>query len=155
MYALHLLINQRVLYEVPPPTVTFYTLLAMAVTVTIAFSSFSPQLPSAAGIWWPLIALGVITFISRLTLFLGVKHLGGIQTALLGLGELLVTVLLAITWLGEHLTLYQWLGGLLLSVNLLLAAYDRVSPPKRKGRGFLGWLNPPSIQMTDIPLQDQ
>ena len=155
MYALHLLINQRVLYEVPPPTVTFYTLLAMAFTVAIAFASFKPQLPPVTDIWWPLIALGIITFISRLTLFMGVKHLGGIQTALLGLGELLVTVILAITWLGEQLTLLQWLGALLLSANLLLAAYDRVNPTKRKGRGFLGWLNPPSIHMTDIPLQDQ
>ena len=37
LYALHLLINQRVLYEVPAPTVTFYTLLGMSITVLIAF----------------------------------------------------------------------------------------------------------------------
>ena len=37
LYALHLLINQRVLFEVPAPTVTFYTLLGMSITVLIAF----------------------------------------------------------------------------------------------------------------------
>jgi drug/metabolite transporter (DMT)-like permease len=155
LYALHLLINQRVLYEVPAPTVTFYTLLAMAVTVITAFLAFHPQLQPVGAIWWPLLSLGVITFISRLTLFLGVKHLGGIQTALLGLGELLITVGLAITWLGEQLNLIQWIGALMLGANLLLAAYDKALPQKRKGKGFLNWLNPPKVHLTDIPLQDQ
>lgn len=155
LYALHLLINQRVLYEVPSPTVTFYTLISMAVTVIVAFLLFHPQIPAAGVIWWPLISLGVITFISRLTLFMGVKHLGGIQTALLGLGELLITVALAVTWLGERLSPIQWIGALLLSANLLLVAFDKVVPQKRKGKGFLSWLNPPRVEMTDIPLQDQ
>ena len=35
LYALHLLVNQRILFDVPAPTVTFYTLLAMSVTVVI------------------------------------------------------------------------------------------------------------------------
>lgn len=155
LYALHILINQRVLYDVPAPTVTFYTLLSMAFTVVVAFLAFHPTLPSVSVIWWPLVSLGVITFISRLTLFMGVKQLGGIQTALLGLGELLITVGLAITWLGESLTPLQWIGALMLSANLLLVAYDKVVPQKRKGKGFLSWLNPPKVQMSDIPLQDQ
>ena len=33
LYALHLPINQRVLYEVPAPTVTLYTLIAMTAVV--------------------------------------------------------------------------------------------------------------------------
>jgi drug/metabolite transporter (DMT)-like permease len=37
LYALHLLINQRILYEAPAPSVTFYTLLSMSVTVIAAF----------------------------------------------------------------------------------------------------------------------
>jgi len=155
LYALHLLINQRVLYDAPAPTVTFYTLVAMAITVAIAFVSFKPELPAVDVIWWPLISLGVITFLSRLTLFLGVKHLGGIQTALLGLAELLITVVLAITWLGERLTPVQWIGALLICANLLLVAYDKIVPQKRKGKGFLSWLNPRRIHMSDIPLQDQ
>ena len=42
-----------------------------------------------------MLGLTLVTFFSRLTLFLGVKHLGGMQTALLGLGELLVTLICA------------------------------------------------------------
>ena len=155
LYALHLLINQRVLYDVPSPTVTFYTLLAMAVTVTAAFLVFRPQLLPVSAVWQPLVLLGVITFISRLTLFMGVKHLGGIQTALIGLGELLITVALAIIWLGESLAPVQWIGAILLSTNILLAAFDKTPPQQRKGKGFLSWLNPPPLQMSNIPFHDQ
>jgi drug/metabolite transporter (DMT)-like permease len=38
LYALHLPINQRVLYDVPAPTVTVYTLLAMSMIVVPIFS---------------------------------------------------------------------------------------------------------------------
>jgi drug/metabolite transporter (DMT)-like permease len=52
LYALHLLINQRILYEVPAPTVTLYTLLGMAGTVVVAFIFFHPTLPPAGTPWW-------------------------------------------------------------------------------------------------------
>lgn len=154
LFALHLLVNQRVLFEAPAPTVTFYTLLAMSATVLTAFLIFSPHLPSADVSWTPLIFLSLITFFSRVTLFFGVKHLGGIQTALLGLGELLVTVILAQVLLAEQLRPVQWLGALFIVVNLLLVIFDKPTNLKRNGRGFLYWLNPPSINPLDTPFHD-
>lgn len=155
LYALHLLVNQRVLYEAPAPTVTFYTLLSMAVTVTGAFLIFHPSLPPSGINWWPLVVLGLITFLSRLTLFLGVKHLGGLQTSLLGLGELLVTIVMAQIFLGERLTIDQWIGTLLIGINLLLVAYDQPGSTKRYSKGFLHWLNPTDVSPTDFPFKDQ
>lgn len=155
LYALHLLINQRVLYEVPAPTVTLYTLISMAVTVSTAFLIFNPSLPPTSTPWWPLIALGVVTFTARLTLFLGVKHLGGLQTSLLGLGELLVTLLLAQVFLGERLSIDQWIGAMLIGLNLLLVAYDQPGSTKRYSKGFLRWLNPTNVSPTDFPFKDQ
>src|SRR5690606_33217012 len=37
LYAMHLPINQRVLYEVPAPTVALYTLLSMSMVVVPAY----------------------------------------------------------------------------------------------------------------------
>ncbi len=153
LYALHLLINQRTLYEVPAPTVTLYTLLAMGFTVTLAFLFFDQYLPPADITWWPIIGMAFITFVSRITLFLGVKHIGSLQTAILGLGELLVTVSLAVVWLGESLTPLQWCGAFLLILSLSLVGFDRYSPEKRHVRGWLSWLNPPSINQSDLPWQ--
>lgn len=154
LYALHLLVNQRVLYDVPAPTVTFYTLLAMSVTVLAAFFIFSPALPASGVSWTPLIFLSIITFLSRVTLFLGVKHLGGIQTAILGLGELLVTVIIAQLFLSERLLLIQWIGALLIIINLALVVFDKPTNIKRTGRGFLYWLNAPSVNPFDSPFHD-
>ena len=106
-YALHLPVNQRVLYEIPAPTVTLYTLIAMSAVVIPAYLIFDPSLPAAGAAWTPVAWLTLVTFCSRLTLFVGVKRLGGIQIAILGLAELLVTIVFSQIGLTERLTLLQ------------------------------------------------
>lgn len=150
LYALHLIINQRVLYEVPAPTVTFYTLLAMGATVLLAYLLFDRSLPPVNAPWWPILGMALITFLSRVTLFMGVKFLGGLQTAILGLGELFVTLTTAYLWLGDRFTFLQWMGAALLAISLFLVAFDKVGPEKRRKSGLLAWLNPPFIQPGDI-----
>jgi drug/metabolite transporter (DMT)-like permease len=152
MFALHLPINERVLYEVPAPTVAFYTLAAMTIVVVPAYLLFSES-PGALG---PqavpaLLSLTAITFISRLALFSGVKSIGGFQSSLLGVAEVLVAVALAHIALGESLTAAQTFGGLLLAVALLACGLDR-SPYRRvQGRGWLYWLRPP-VPLRAAPL---
>jgi drug/metabolite transporter (DMT)-like permease len=153
-YALHLIVNQRVLYEVPAPTVTFYTLLSMGVTVSIAFLFFDRQIPELNIAAWPLLGMALVTFLSRLTLFLGVKRLGGMQTALLGLGELLVTIILAQVWLKETFSFTQWIGAFFIAVSLFLVGLDKYTPEKRRQTGLLAWLNPPGISSTELPWQN-
>jgi drug/metabolite transporter (DMT)-like permease len=150
LYALHLIINQRILYDAPAPTVTFYTLLSMSLVVTTAFLLFDRHIPAAHLNWWPVLAMAAILFLSRLTLFLGVKHLGGLQTAILGLGELLTTVIMATIWLGENLTVWQWIGGGLLALSLFLVGFDKPTSLKRPAKGILSWLTPPQVEPGDI-----
>ena len=142
LYALHLPINQRVLYDVPAPTVTVYTLLAMSLVVVPAYVFFDRSVPVGEAPWLAVLGLTAVTFFSRLLLFLGVKHIGGMQTALLGLGELLVAILFSHLLLGERLTNWQWLGMAGLSISLLLAWFE--SPPSKPvhAHGLLGWLQP-------------
>lgn len=151
LYALHLIINQRVLYDVPAQTVTLYTLLAMSAVVIPVYLISDRSLPVInpalfLNTWWPVLCLALVTFLSRFALFLGVKHLGGLQTALLGLGELLVAVLLAQWWLGERLSLAQWAGTALLSINLVLVGFEKINPVVRKKGGWLKWLEPPELR---------
>jgi len=145
LYALHLPINQRVLYDIPAPTVTVYTLLAMSLIVVPAYLIFDRSLPSGNAPWLPVIGLTAVTFFSRLLLFLGVKHIGGMQTALLGLGELIVAVLFSYLLLGEVLTTWQWMGTAGLSLSLLLVWFE--APPSNPAHthGWLGWLQPPEF----------
>ena len=146
LYALHLPVNQRVLYEVPAPTVTFYTLVASA-AVLLPMLLFTSSLGiSHSDVSW--LSLGGMTmafFFSRLTLFLGVKHLGGLQTSLLSLGEMLVTIFFGIVLLGEQLSLFQWLGGLLMAASILLGVREPSIPTRlAPGAGWLAWLHPKS-----------
>ena len=151
LYALHLPINQRVLYDMPAPTVTFYTLLAMSIVVIPAFLvSGSTIFPASQLALRAVLGLSLVTFFSRLTLFMGVKHLGGMQAALLGLGELLVTLIFAHLWLDESLSLTQWIGVGLLVVSLSLVASEKTNPQRFKTR-WLNWLRPPEYP-SDFPL---
>src|SRR5512142_3228868 len=72
LYALHLPINQRVLYDVPAPTVTAYTLMAMSMIVIPAYFLFDRSWPAGNAPWLPVLGLTAVTFCSRLMLFLGV-----------------------------------------------------------------------------------
>jgi drug/metabolite transporter (DMT)-like permease len=126
LYAGHLVVNQRVLYDVPAPTVALYTLTGMAVVVVLGYLlSGAPAMPPSMVAWEAVLLLTLVTVISRVSLFLGVKRLGGLQTALIGLSELLVTVLAALLLLGETLSPVQWLGAAALTVSVLLVVRER------------------------------
>ena len=146
LYALHLPINQRVLYDMPAQTVTFYTLLAMSIVVVPAFIiSRGSLLPNVTVAWMPLLGMTLVTFLSRITLFLGVKTLGGLQTAILGLGELLITLVASNLWLGERLSTQQWIGAALLAISLALIAREKPSTRMKGSGGWLSWLRPPGL----------
>jgi uncharacterized membrane protein len=130
------------------PSVFELAIGAVVIPVYLLFDRSLPVIqPGVALIntWWPVLAMALFLFISRFTLFLGVKHLGGMQTALLGLAELLVAVCLSQWWLGEHLSFTQWIGAGLLSLNLLLVGFDRAVPEISRGSGWFAWLHPSKL----------
>ena len=145
LYALHLPINQRVLYDVPAPTVTVYTLIAMSIIVVPAYFIFDRSWPALNVPWLPVVGLTAVTFFSRLLLFLGVKHIGGMQTALLGVGELLVAILFSHLLLGESLTAVQWIGTAGLSISLLLVWFETPPSNPMHPQGLLSRLQPPDF----------
>jgi len=146
LYAMHLPINQRVLYEVPAPTVALYTLLSMSAVVIPAYLLFDRAWPLHNVPWWPVAGLTFVTIFSRIALFLGVKKIGGMQTALLGLAELLIAIIFSHIWLGENLTLLQWLGAAGLGFSLILVMFEDAAAPTPSGRtGWISWISAPGL----------
>lgn len=146
LYAMHLPINQRVLYEVPAPTVALYTLLSMSAVVIPAYLLFDRAWPATNVPWLPVAGLTFVTVFSRITLFLGVKKIGGMQTALLGLAELLIAIIFSHIWLGEDLTVLQWLGAATLGLSLILVMLEDNTPPVHSGKtGWLSWIRAPGL----------
>jgi drug/metabolite transporter (DMT)-like permease len=127
-YGWHLVLGQWTLADVDSRTVTLYALTAMAITVTIArLVSGQPWQPISTQGWTAILLLGLIpTALARLLVFAGLRVLGGVQTSLLGLAELLVSLLMAFFALGERLTSLQWLGGAIMIFSMLLSGRDSV-----------------------------
>ncbi len=133
-YATHLAVSQRVLYEMPAPTVALYVLTSMTAVVCTAYLIHGPSVIPLSGLP-PTLMLAGITVASRLLMFLGVKQLGSIQTALLGVTEILVTLVLSIFILNEQLAARQWVGAAILITSLLLIIFEPgmgLSLPSRK-----------------------
>lgn len=147
-YGLHLPINQRVLFEMPAPTVTFYTLLFMSLVVApFGFLANPFQLNDSSFASFPfflipIVALALVTFLSRLTLFFGVKRIGGLQTALLGVTELLVTLIFARIWLKETLNGLQWIGVILIVLSILLMSIEKPLSRQTVKSSWFHWLHP-------------
>ena len=124
-YGWHLVLGQWVVADAPPRAVALHVLTTMSIVVAFARAVQPvPLEPINSAGWQAVIGLGIVTALSRLFIFIGLERLGGIQTALLGLSELFVTLLLAFVLLGERLTVLQWLGGLLLITSGLLVQRD-------------------------------
>ena len=146
LYALHIPINQRVLSDMPAPTVTLYTLIAMSsIVVPAYFISRVSGVPDNTQALLPLLGLTLMTFFSRLALFSGVKRIGGMQTALLGLSELIVAVFFSYLWLGEQLSTPQWIGAFLLITSLLLINVDKSRPWDPHTSLWFSWVKPPTL----------
>lgn len=129
LYALHVIISQRVMFEMPAPTMALYGLSFMgltALTARLIVGSVSPLgwTPTAPVSWWYVAGLMAVTALSRVTLFAGVRGLGGLQAVLLNMAEMGVTLLVAFVWLDERMTLIQWGGVALLVVSALLSRWD-------------------------------
>lgn len=130
MFAGTMILSQYVLFEMPARTATLYILTVMGIIVTMVWLAISPPLPAETlqVAFSPILALGITTALSRLAMFAGVKILGGLQTAVLGITEIAVALLLARFILGDALTGGQWAGALLLLTSILLIRQKDLLP---------------------------
>jgi drug/metabolite transporter (DMT)-like permease len=128
-YAIQLVLSQRILYEIPAVTMTLYAITGMSLVVLLPWLFMGQSLAtiSATG-WESVLLMGLATALSRLTLFLGVQKLGSIQTALFGVTEVIVTILIAALLLGEQFTGQQWIGAFVILVSILLVNFERDVP---------------------------
>lgn len=130
MFAGTVVLSQYVLYEMPAPTAALYILTTMGIVVAIVWLAMTP--PLAPGVLehaaLPILALATTTALSRLAMFAGVKFLGSVQTAVLGVTEIGVSLLLGALILHDTLTVPQWIGVVVLIVSILLIRQQDMSP---------------------------
>jgi drug/metabolite transporter (DMT)-like permease len=130
MFAGTVVLSQYVLYEMPPQTAALYVLTTMAGVVTVVWlttgAPITDEVLVRAGP--AIVALGLTTALSRIAMFASVKLMGSMQTAVLSITEIGVTLLLAALILGDTLTAAQWMGVALLFASILLIRSSDVAP---------------------------
>lgn len=122
-FSLHMALLQWFLRPYEALTVTFYVSAAMAVVVTVAWliQGAPWENPGPAG-WLAVGGLVLVsTYLSRLLMVSAINRIGSGQMALLSPLETLLTIIWAMLFLGERLSLLQWAGGLLVLASALLA----------------------------------
>lgn len=121
-YGWHLVLGQWTLADVDSRTVTLYVVTTMAVVVDIVrFSIGTPLEPISVEGWVAIVGLALVAMaLARLLVFAGLSRLGGIQTSILSVGELVVALLLAYLLLGERMTLVQWTGAFLIGTSMIM-----------------------------------
>ena len=126
LFGFTLVLGQWTVADVDPRTVTLYGLTTMAVVVGIPYLLRGGRIaPISAEGWMAILLLTIFpTALARLLVFAGLRRIGGIQTALLGIAEPLVAVVLAFLLLGESFTLQQWVGAGLFAASILLIQRD-------------------------------
>jgi drug/metabolite transporter (DMT)-like permease len=132
-YAIYLVILQWYLSKYSTTAVSFYTVLSMAIFVVGFWLVQGVQwhAPDWQG-WLAIIWIAVVgTFLTRLAIFVAVRTIGSAQMALFAPLETFLTIMWSILFLQEHLTLFQWLGGGLIILSMLLAI-QRVRWPRFK-----------------------
>lgn len=128
-FAIQLVLSQRIMLDIPAQTMTLYAITAMALVVTAVWLVVPKEISAVPPVGWRAIVwMGLATALSRLALFMGVKNLGSIQTALLGVFEVVVTLGIASVFLKESLLPVQWLGAAVLLLSILLVRFEREIP---------------------------
>lgn len=134
LFAGTIIMSQRVLYEMPPQTLTLYVMTSMAVVVIVARLVYHVGwTPLSASTSLALVALALTTAVSRLLLFTGVKGVGGVTTALLSVVENAVAVSLAFIFLDESLTYLQWVGVFAMMLSLFIPVDVRIVEGQYRG----------------------
>lgn len=129
MFAGTVILSQYVLYEMPSPTVTLYSLTTMAVLVAMVWVAVGKPLSLEAfqAASPPILLLAITTAASRMALFSGIKAFGSLRTAVLALTEIGVALTLAFFLLNERLTPSQVVGVIILMLSISLIRTEDIS----------------------------
>ncbi len=121
----YMVMGQWVLSDVPAQSGTLYIITGMALTVAVArLMTGMPMSPISVSGWLAIVVLGLTTALARMAMFFSLEKLGGVQTAIIGLTELAVSLTMAFIFLNDRLTLWQWIGAALLLGGSMFARLD-------------------------------
>lgn len=134
IYAVYIVAGTRATRGVDPLVSTAVILSSAAVLLCAIVAvrtgmGLPVRLAQTGAGWLAVLAIALVSTAIAVGCFVvGLKHLGASRTALISTLEPVVTVVLAMAFLGERLATLQWLGGALVLGGALLLALHRPPP---------------------------
>ena len=122
VYSCYIMISNHVLKDVHSLVATTYVYSAAGLAFalyTSATNQLIVTLPLSG--WLSLLGIAFLgTIVGILCFFAGITRIGAANASIISTAEPVLTVLLSVIVLGEHLTLLQCIGGLLIAGSILL-----------------------------------
>ncbi|CAM2833681.1 DMT family transporter [Helicobacter burdigaliensis] len=122
-YALYVIFSKNITFGISSVVCSFYICLFASFVMFIIFTfkgGIEPASINSLGILSLLGLTFISTLFSMMAYFLGISKLGVTKTAILGMIEPLVAVLLSLIILKESLNLWQWSGAFLIIFGTLI-----------------------------------
>lgn len=140
-YASTLALTQWFLREYDPRTVALYVMSIMAVMTAAVWLVQGHGLQAISAVGWTVILITAIvsTAVARLALFAGIQRVGSGRTALLAPVETLLAVTWTVLFIGDRLTTWQWVGGVLVVISMNLLMVRKPGDASRKGSVKSRW----------------
>lgn len=123
IFTFYLLFAEKVLETIRASTMSFYTLFfgGLGMIIVAFFEPLDLSVIADPGRLAIIAYLGIVSTALALVLFMvGVRHVGASKAAIITTVEPVFVVLIAGVFLGEHLSLMQWLGVALQLTGVLL-----------------------------------
>jgi len=132
IYSCYIMISNHVLKDVHSLVATTYVCSATALAFAIYTWSTGQLILSLPLTGW-LSLLGIAffgTIVGILCFFAGIIRIGAANAAIISTAEPIITVALSALFLGEHLSLFQGVGGLLIIASILILQVYGDKAPK-------------------------
>lgn len=140
-YASTLALTQWFLRDYDPRTVALYVMSIMALMTAAVWLVQGHGLQAISAVGWSVIFITAIvsTAMARLALFAGIQRVGSGRTALLAPVETLLAVTWTVLFIGDRLSAWQWVGGVLVVISMNLVMVRKPGDTSARGRSKSRW----------------
>lgn len=134
IYSVYIVVGSVVTQGLDPFVISTMVCVAAAgvtglIVLTLTVGGHGPAFPDTTRAWWSVLGIAILgTVVAILTFFAGLRRLGATHTSVLATIEPVVTVVLAVAFLGETFGGWQLVGGALVLGAVVWLALSQPEP---------------------------
>jgi len=132
IYSTYILVGSRITKQVTAIQSSTVVIVSAAIVSSVLVAIKGPAFPATASGWASVIAIALIsTVLAIITFFAGLERVGPTNASTLSTVEPAVTVVLAAMVLGETVSLFRIIGGMMIILAVIIHARSEVPTNER------------------------